>query len=847
MLITNFLGIPGWRSRMGNSVPYTNEAVQYIPGQIPYQADDNNWYLDDKLGTEIREVQEGSCYEFTALGQYIRTDTPVFTVNFTFEFDVVFNSDETVVLLGTYDGAQTLTGFEVWKNADNEIGFFIDGVSALGTETVITNKLYHIKIVRLNDVWVMTLNNEPYLTTTNDGPGYLANRFVIGGQFNNPALTFPALALIANVKIFDGDGDITHFWELQETVLDKAYDSVGGVDGTIEGTPTFPVDNRFLNRKNKYGYGINSKDVHIPLGINADGSSTGIPVATYKTVYNKRAKLLKQVVGSRYLSFDGASTHQIQLPYNIINGETSVTNFSFILEMDNFEPAGKEYFIGKYKSTTNERTFSFVIQADNQLQIGMSDDGGLPTFITVKTMTVEERANFKQFIVTFNSGLLKVWIDGVLEYSNTLIYTYFFASEVPFTIGGIFGSTSYHLQIDIHKFISFNETLDDSIITEYIASGDINIDNASGNYLIASGDSNIYDTSGNGNHGIVDAHSYDMWKTDDTTVRPSNLLDGFNQPQYGDFSIGAVYGDTGIYLSDNEFIIECDFTPVTAVGAHNAIFTNRQGSASYPGINIMPIKDNDSLDSISFSMYNKRLNLNSAYVGFGPYPHRVNQRVSIKLIYNGSSLVIETTIDKLTYTETITSALEPFDTMLQLGLFYRNVTSLNSKSKLYSFKVWNDGNLEVDYDFTTNKKENLLEDLSGNDNDVVFTGYDNNFFAMDDETIPADPTNTGFDVEGNTLTNPAGKFNNGAENKQKQVSICPDLLIPDAQQSNFYYKTEVPNEITYDDMVNIYDIDDAHLGFRNAEIKKLRDDVQFSRVMTAEEIIKINKFTKKPE
>jgi len=358
--------------------------------------------------------------------------------------------------------------------------------------------------------------------------GTAEQTIVLDASGDSAALT----GLVGNIYQMDGL-DYAHFYECQETTGNLIYCVITGETATVD---SFSVSDRvesnlFPTRKNKYGYGVKA-GVHVPLQMNADGTTTNTPVESGCTpIYIGRTALNKQVIGSRFYHFDGVSQYA-QTDNCILHQVGGLKEFTLFMNITNIEglQSGDSCFIGQYNTTGGNRGFTLLVASTNptkeRIDLVSSANGLGIDRTTLHTSTVAGIKAIRQLVFRFNDGDIDLWVDGVLTTTLSTSLTIHDTTDVKLSIGSLQNGVA-ECKVSFRRVACVNSAVSDADIETFLATGDV--PNAIVDYGFTSGINKIYNRLGDTNHlTVTNFNSAAMVKYDDSKAAPHLLLNGFS-------------------------------------------------------------------------------------------------------------------------------------------------------------------------------------------------------------------------------------------------------------------------------------------------------------------------------
>lgn len=127
--------------------------------------------------------------------------------------------------------------------------------------------------------------------------------------------------------------------------------------------------------------------------------------------------------------------------------------------------------LGKYKTSTNERTWQLVHTTGHTLQFAASANGSAATTVSVSPVG-SPRYRFHTVIVRKTGPSLDAWFDGVKVTSNAVVPATMFTSPLPLTIGGRGGTASSDGTVGFKGHIRhvglYNSALSDSDVAKLL-------------------------------------------------------------------------------------------------------------------------------------------------------------------------------------------------------------------------------------------------------------------------------------------------------------------------------------------------------------------------------------------
>ncbi len=241
------LGLGLLRKYISSSLPFSNDALQWLSGKIE-QNDTGYWEFIDSIGKSSRPQLEGRAYLFDGVDDYVDMGyKPVTGQEYAhWEMDIVRTSGKPIGFSNTGDALGNRLGF-VWYGNDVFYVIVGSGFGAFnGTAPIdMDGEFVHIKVIYDNS---QTGNAKTRVWLNDVEQTIVSNTGTVGAYGGTPTANYVVGDYqtvfydnhVGNIKEYDINGKLLHSWHCDEGEGSECLDSVEEMLGEDIITQSFP-------------------------------------------------------------------------------------------------------------------------------------------------------------------------------------------------------------------------------------------------------------------------------------------------------------------------------------------------------------------------------------------------------------------------------------------------------------------------------------------------------------------------------------------------------------------------------------------------------------------------------
>lgn len=783
---------------------------------------------NDIVGTgDVRPVQQGRCYNFDGTDDYINLGNDnVFDLDTEFTFSFWLKPDN----LSSYQQIISKFGsagnYSYQVNITNTGGLRIDlsnngtanGVTIFSSPGLVVGTWTHVAITYNSGSLKLYVNNTSAITGSNTvsliyagntslniGRDPSGIQYLDAGLFDfrifNTELSSTDISDIYNHQTVQLSSLVAHY-KMDEQAGSIAYDSSGNNNhGTITNATlsTFhAIDNDIYSFQNEVGHSETSGSTpYIPR----DESNTSQDILGNTLQYTGKAPLNAELVSSHCATFDGVDDQFTSpLYWNDFSCELLIKT-----------PLNTNAVNHIYTARGPNAQSRFTFSTDNTGYMGIQQEYQNAHYY--RSLSYQTNTWYKVFW-NAKDGIINLWVDDIEinDSSTRNLGLYSSLNNVAVFSGWNNSSLKnpFSGQIAYAKFWDGIKNPDTSDLPH--------------DFIIW--------TSGQGNiaYNVIPGRDHSTGTNTTDSSLWANTQDEFHYNITNGFSACATFdGNNDVIdlpdigeLGENDFEISVSIKQPDLGGQSAYIIYNKE---DFDGNFVKCMFDTDG----TLRMYVEAVDgTNHSFKTTNTYDD--DQWHDVIFSREGSTISIDVDNGSETVTSTFTGNWGASDQEWRVG--YPRFSG-----SMKDLKIVSNGNTIAHYKMDEGSGTNIA-DSSGNNQDGTANNITESSFWG--HKIPALLSGTNA-VDGNTITNPAGYYHNGAETKLK-FPLCPELkAIDDKLTTDFMFDSSLsydPNEIAHTDIVaNKNDIIFADI----TDSKAIKNLLMYSSALTGTELTTVKK------
>jgi len=479
----------------GSSLP-REDLVQHLVSRgssITKNANTGIYELVDRIGAEIRPIQDGRCWNFDGESNYVELLTqPSLQIgkSVTVVAELYHSGITYIAILG---GIETYS--RLGYNNDGNGKRIVFGSSLTWDYDVPNSTMVKIRIERISALVYECFADDVCLGEQTDNNTNDFTFKTIGKRDAGGASELYFMGKLSYIKIESDTFPLEFSCEEQAGNIARSIDTshkTGTIHGTIAGFHAIDKT-REDSRANEVGYALKDGiDGLIPLDLN--GNPT---VENCDTVYNGRVKYNEKIIGTNYLEFDGESNY-IDLGDIGYSATPTVECWLKFSKLDYYE-----YIINRITAVHGEAEWGLAKTSDNKLMFNCLTNGegttGASAMVDIdKDIWYHIRAGYDGTKVYLYVD--KTYVKTVASLNITHCANNLKVGMTGWSTSKVFSGSIAYMKVNDNIIVPFSEGNSNKIYNK--------VDGAE--YTVA---------------GTID----DIWQQDTTgLLRPSNAIDGFD-------------------------------------------------------------------------------------------------------------------------------------------------------------------------------------------------------------------------------------------------------------------------------------------------------------------------------